>query len=36
MNRILRILFGAAIIAAMAVIIIGCVLGVYTLAGWMM
>ena len=36
MNKVLRILFGAAIIAALTMIIIGCVLGVFALAGWMM
>ena len=36
MNRLLRILFGLAIVTAMVMIVIGCVLGVYTLAGWMM
>ena len=35
MNRVLRILFGAVIIAALTMIIIGCVLGVYTLAAWL-
>lgn len=32
MNRVLRILFGAAIVAAMAMIVTGCILGVYKLA----